>query len=74
MKLRKLLSLAFSGFREPQECEGCRRPFTCGASVTGCWCLKVKLGEEARGRLRAKYRRCLCRACLENAAQQQPDP
>jgi len=67
MKLTKLLNLVSPDRREPQLCEACHQPFTCGFGLTGCWCAQVKLSETTRRRLGAQYRRCLCRACLEKA-------
>jgi hypothetical protein len=32
------------------------------------WCGEIKLSDETRQELRAKYKNCLCRACLEKAA------
>ncbi|HYO92336.1 MAG TPA: cysteine-rich CWC family protein, partial [Pyrinomonadaceae bacterium] len=46
-------------------CESCGATFSCGASATSCWCAEVKLSEAVRTELRARYERCLCRACLE---------
>ncbi|HWT02347.1 MAG TPA: cysteine-rich CWC family protein [Pyrinomonadaceae bacterium] len=57
----------------PSVCEACGREFTCGAALAGCWCQEIKLSEEARSRLRARYERCLCRACLENYAEGEKD-
>lgn len=45
-------------------CESCGAAFACGASDSTCWCAGVKLDEAARAELRARFRRCLCRACL----------
>jgi Cysteine-rich CWC len=57
-------------FREPSVCEACGRTFDCGAaSLSGCWCQEIELSEETRAELRARYGRCLCRACLENYAE-----
>jgi hypothetical protein len=53
----------------PSACEACGRAFTCGATLAGCWCQEIKLSEEARAGLRARYERCLCRVCLENYAE-----
>ena len=50
-------------------CEACGAAFTCGATIAGCWCAEVKLSEAARATLRARYRSCLCRVCLENYAE-----
>jgi hypothetical protein len=49
-------------------CESCGGEFKCGASLSGCWCAEVKLDEATRAELRARFRRCLCRACLESYA------
>lgn len=75
MTLRNLTSfiLPLVG-REPSPCESCGQPFTCGASLAGCWCGEIKLSDAAREHLRTLYRRCLCRACLERfAAAHAPD-
>jgi hypothetical protein len=42
--------------------------FTCGASLIGCWCMTVKVSNEARAELRGRYTKCICRACLERAS------
>ena len=49
-------------------CEGCGKEFLCGASLRGCWCSEIELTDEARASLKAGYRDCLCRDCLEKAA------
>ena len=69
MKLvRRALALVSLRWRTPSPCEGCGNDFTCGASLTGCWCLQLKLGEVARAGLREKYTKCVCRVCLESTA------
>jgi hypothetical protein len=50
----------------PSTCEACGADFTCGAQLSGCWCMEVKLSEAVRAELRARYERCLCRDCLES--------
>jgi hypothetical protein len=73
MKLRNLAGLFSERWREPSTCEPAANLFKCGAKLTGCWCAEVKLSEQVRAELRAKYRGCLCRQCLEKfeaAAQQ----
>jgi hypothetical protein len=65
---RRALALVSPRWRTSSPCEGCGNDFTCGASLTGCWCLQVKLGDDARADLREKYRKCVCRACLERTA------
>jgi hypothetical protein len=50
-------------------CEACGESFSCGAaSPTGCWCQEVTVAAEARDELRQQYSKCLCRPCLERAA------
>jgi len=66
--LRKLAALVSPSRREPSACESCGGEFVCGATLAGCWCSEIKLSEETRAELRARYQRCLCRACLERFA------
>jgi hypothetical protein len=69
MKSRELTVLASSrpgGVAEV--CESCGAEFRCGASLAGCWCAEVALDEAARAELRGRFRRCLCRECLEGHA------
>jgi Cysteine-rich CWC len=47
-------------------CEACGDAFTCGASLSGCWCAEIQLDEETRRDLRTRYSDCLCRRCLES--------
>ncbi len=68
MKLRELTGYIYPQLREPSTCEACGDAFTCGATLKGCWCSEVKLSDTARAELRARYRRCLCRTCLERFA------
>jgi len=73
MKIRKWMGYLSPRWRAPQPCEACGRPFTCGAHIMGCWCMEIKLDEAARAGLRSRYRRCLCRPCLERLARA-PEP
>jgi hypothetical protein len=68
MTLRKLLSFVSLRWREPSLCEACGDQFICGATIRGCWCTEIKLGETTRAQLRERYKQCLCRACLERFA------
>ena len=68
---RRTLGYISLRWKEPSTCEACGSEFTCGATITGCWCTEVKLSAETRADLRARYRGCLCRACLERAADSQ---
>src|SRR5260370_41926056 len=68
MTLLKRIGLMLPVLRKTKTCEGCGASFACEISLgTGCWCGELKLSEDTRQELRAKYRNCLCRACLEKA-------
>jgi Cysteine-rich CWC len=66
MILKRLTDMILPGRRAARLCEACERPFVCGASFKGCWCLSVELDAETRKELRASYDSCLCRECLES--------
>lgn len=69
MKLLKQIGLSLPVLRKTQACEACGETFACEISLCKrCWCGEIKLSDEARKELRAKYRNCLCRACLTKAA------
>ncbi|MBI3423827.1 MAG: cysteine-rich CWC family protein [Acidobacteria bacterium] len=70
--LRELTQFILPSGRAPSTCEACGEPFQCGASLTGCWCFKIKLDEVTRQRMRTQYCACLCQACLERFAQPTP--
>jgi hypothetical protein len=65
-----MLALVSPRWREPAPCEGCGAAFTCGATLGGCWCMRVKVPADARTKLRGRYSKCVCRECLERAAAQ----
>ena len=65
MILRKVKEFIGTEARPPRQCEACGKPFVCGASLKGCWCVSVKLSAEVRQQLREKYKDCLCPACLQ---------
>jgi hypothetical protein len=68
VKLLNQVGLMLPVLRKTQACEGCGESFVCEISLgKDCWCGEVKLSEDTRQDLRAKYRKCLCRACLEKA-------
>jgi Cysteine-rich CWC len=69
MSLQKSSGISLPQYREPSVCEACGAQFVCGASGSSCWCQEIKLSEAAQAELRARYQRCLCRACLENYAE-----
>jgi hypothetical protein len=47
-----------------ETCESCQGSFTCGP-LGACWCGKEKVPPETLQRLKQKYHRCLCPACLQ---------
>jgi hypothetical protein len=65
MKLKNPLSIISTKFKEPSICESCGEEFICGATLKGCWCMNLKLTDEARNELKSKYNDCLCQTCLE---------
>lgn len=68
IKLKTLAGFFSERLREPATCEACGAEFTCGATLTGCWCSDVKLSDEQRAKLTTLYRNCLCRKCLRHIA------
>jgi hypothetical protein len=68
MNLLKRAILNLPVLQKTQVCEGCDDSFACEISLgKGCWCGEVKLSEDTHRELRAIYRNCLCRTCLEKA-------
>jgi len=63
--LRRALGYVSLRWKDPSPCEACGNEFQCGATLTGCWCTQVKLTDETRASLRGRYKKCLCRTCLE---------
>lgn len=68
MSLRERAGVALPVLKGPSVCEACGGEFVCGAPLAGCWCAEVELSEAVRAELRARYRGCLCRGCLERFA------
>jgi len=66
--LKKLAGVISPRWREPAKCASCGGDFTCGATLSGCWCAEIKLTDIARKKLKTSYTGCLCRTCLETAA------
>ena len=55
-------------------CPRCSRAFHCGAADDRpCWCSSIALGPDVLSTLSARYRGCLCGACLVHAAEHE-DP
>jgi len=70
-RLRRALPL----LRISQQCESCGQNFSCEIGVGGCWCGTVRISDRTRAALEARFRRCLCRSCIEGAeAQYNPAP
>ena len=67
--LRKLTEFIRPDKRPPRECEACGKPFVCGASLKGCWCIQIKLSADVRLQLRERYKDCLCPDCLKQFAE-----
>ena len=51
-------------------CPACGSEFRCGVSLKGCWCRDVELPAVAFELAKARYEKCLCRACLEKLAEE----
>lgn len=68
-EVKKLLGIFSTRWRAAETCEACGEKFVCGATLKGCWCKEVKLSEATRAELKARYKGCLCRACLEKFAE-----
>ena len=65
MKPEKILGLFSEKFKSKSVCESCGNEFTCGATLKGCWCMKVDLTDEIRNEMRSKFKDCLCADCLD---------
>ena len=61
----KALGFVSLKYKQPSVCESCHEQFICGATVKGCWCMKMKLTPEVRQELKESFKNCLCRNCLE---------
>jgi hypothetical protein len=68
MKLKNALGLISEKYKEPSVCESCGEQFTCGATLKGCWCMKIEILDEARAAMKARFSQCLCPQCLGNFA------
>ena len=55
-------------FQKEKRCESCGATFEC-SGLWFCWCRHVKVDDETRRDLRARFTDCLCPRCLERAAQ-----
>jgi hypothetical protein len=64
MKIRKALGIFSEKYKDPSVCESCGEEYICGATVKGCWCMKLKVSDEARAEMKAKFEKCLCPTCL----------
>jgi hypothetical protein len=73
MALRRIAGFFIPSLRQPINCEACGKDFVCGAGLTGCWCMEIKLETQTRTKMRQQFRDCLCRNCLERFANQATD-
>ena len=53
-------------------CEACGQSFSCGGY--GCWCGQVAITERQMDWISAKFRDCLCPACLLNVSRGELGP
>jgi hypothetical protein len=72
MSLRKFIGYVSPTLKDPQKCEACKELFTCGASIFGCWCTKIKLSKETLKELQSSYKSCLCQNCLTKLSIKNP--
>jgi hypothetical protein len=68
MALRRIAGFFIPVLRQPMPCQSCGEDFICGAGLTGCWCMEIKLDAPARAKMRQQFQDCLCRNCLESSA------
>ncbi len=50
-------------------CPMCGQQFTCGLS-TSCWCVTREVPEEVRRNLAARFKTCVCSACLDRLVEE----
>jgi len=74
VKLKSALGFIDPKYKDPSICEACGEEFACGASLKGCWCMKVELSDETRADLKSKYKRCLCAKCLQKLSVEPKQP
>ncbi|MGI9166133.1 MAG: cysteine-rich CWC family protein [Pyrinomonadaceae bacterium] len=65
-RVKRFAAVISPRWREPSTCEACGGEFTCGATLSGCWCSEIKLSDAQRAELRERYKECLCRNCLKS--------
>jgi hypothetical protein len=70
----KALGFISLKYKSPSTCESCSDEFICGATVKGCWCMKIKLNAPVRQELKSKFKDCLCQNCLESYASSIKEP
>lgn len=68
MVLRRIAGFFIPSLRQAMRCDSCGEDFLCGAGLTGCWCMEIKLDAPTRAKMRPQFRDCLCRNCLESFA------
>ncbi|MFM9905728.1 MAG: cysteine-rich CWC family protein [Pyrinomonadaceae bacterium] len=68
MKLKTALGLFSEKYKDASICESCGDEFICGATIKGCWCMNIKVSDQARADMKEKYAKCLCAECLSRYA------
>lgn len=71
MKLQDVAGFIDPKYKVPSVCESCGEEFTCGASIKGCWCMKVTLSDETREEMKKEFNDCLCPDCLAKLEEKQ---
>ena len=68
MKLKSALGVFSEKYKEPSVCESCGDEFVCGATLSGCWCMNMKVSDDGRAEMKEKFNKCLCPKCLGSYA------
>lgn len=70
MKMKNVFGIFSEKYKDPSVCESCRDEFICGATVTGCWCMNMKITDDARAEMKEMFQKCLCPKCLGSYSSQ----
>ena len=68
---KRLLGLFSEKYKGNSVCESCGEEFVCGATIKGCWCMKINLTADVGKELKSKFDGCLCKGCLEKFGNRQ---
>ncbi|MCW5960272.1 MAG: cysteine-rich CWC family protein [Pyrinomonadaceae bacterium] len=64
--IKKAFKLISAASKAPTQCGKCGSDFKCGASLQGCWCMKISLTKDAQAELKQNFTGCLCSECLKD--------